>query len=185
MKKRKKRNYNKFNSISRAKNYKREDSNNILKNAQEEKFLKKFNLGFRILYAIVAWILLGFQIPLGSSWFISIILYQFPFLIDYLSFKPYDSKRNIIKNIEVIYSLSIIIISFLGCAGVFVIIQNGQDMFIQMNMNFIALRGKSINIFFYWILLLGTVCLNTIDYGQYITQEEKKLDENISKNVIA
>lgn len=161
------------------------DTNKEINNANDVEFVKKFSLGFRIAYAVIAWLLLGLQVPTGTSWFISIILYQVPFLIDYLSFKALSTKRLWIKRIEVIYSLVIVGLSFLGCAGLFVIVQNEGNPFIQINAGYIALRGVSISAFSFWIILIVTAWLNVLDYGQFSTKEEDELQETFASNSVA
>lgn len=173
MKKRKNKNIKKVNS-----------SNKLDVSQKENKFFKKFIFIFRIVYAVVAWFLLGLKIPTGSSWFISILLYQIPFLIDYISFTVSDKYSKKIRGIEIAYSLIIIVISFVGCAGAFEVIKDGKVDMLQINSDFVTLKGNSFRVFWCWIVLLITPCLNMVDLGQYTSEEEKELEGSFDKSVV-
>ncbi|MBY6835793.1 hypothetical protein HYH34_17365, partial [Clostridium botulinum] len=47
-------------------------------------FSDKLSLGFRAIYSIIAWGLLGMSIPIGNSYFISILLFIIPLCMDYI-----------------------------------------------------------------------------------------------------
>lgn len=78
---------------------------------------KLANLGFRVIYTLVAWWWLGYGLSEGSSFFVSLGLFIIPLAIEYISFKPEEPWRNKLKNVQLVFCAIGITIATLGVFG--------------------------------------------------------------------
>ncbi|AVX21578.1 hypothetical protein SAMN02745885_01673 [Carboxydocella sporoproducens DSM 16521] len=133
------------------------------------------NLGFRFIYTLLAWILLGYKNSAGSSFFVSLLFFVSPLCVDYLKFEPSEKIRKYFKKISLCITFFWVII---GILGVFEIITLNNELHIQLSKDFIAFRSLNINIslLYVWYALMVNVIITLLDWiiCEYPAENAKK-----------
>lgn len=137
---------------------------------------KVAGLGFRCAYTVVAWVMLGFNIPNGNGYFMSLILFAAPLFIDYLRFRPSDLKiRKHLRRAGIIVTLIWIFLGVFGLGGVLSVITIENISNINISENFVVLKGIHFSSKYLWMFLGISALLTIADYFAYSTKYERAL----------
>ena len=119
------------------------------------KAIDLIHLLMRVVYTILAWYVLGKGIS-SSTFFVSMFLFVFPILLDYLQFYFSGCSRQWLLNIEVFVCIVWFIFSLLGLTGIFVVQMYNDKYLISTAADFIGFQGNVISLQRLW-WLLGTM----------------------------
>lgn len=134
--------------------------------------------GPRFFLAAVSWFILGHSIETGHGFFASLILFVSPLLLDYLSFKPGEKKREFLRKLEIFLGSSWVFIGFLGLVKILLVESINQVLFIKVSKDFIVLKGATFPLQFLWYFVGLTVLTTIVDWFAY---REKVDDATMEK----
>lgn len=122
------------------------------------------SLGFRCLYTIIAWVVLGKGIAPGTGFFVAMMLFQIPLGIDYVKFKPHDKIRQRLRKIGLIVTALFLFIGFIGLSNI-IFIEKIDDVFcVKIANDFIAFKDLLINVNVIWWMLILSPVLTVVDW---------------------
>ena len=126
---------------------------------------KYAHLEFRVIYTLVAWVVLGKGIIQGQAFFVSIFLFVIPLFMDYLKFdtpsRPWVRKLGI--GISVVWT----IFSLLGLFNILSIIETKAGFMVMIAKNYIMYGGVSVSISDIWLLMISCVAITIFDLFYY------------------
>ena len=120
------------------------------------------HLGFRFLYTILAWCVLGLGI--SDNFFVSMFLFVLPILMDCVKFKPVDRIRHWINRIEILITGFWSLVSLLGMVGILILEKDGLNWIIKTSENFVGFILTPISVKMIWCYLITTVAVTMIDW---------------------
>ncbi|ONK21236.1 hypothetical protein BLX87_23215 [Bacillus sp. VT-16-64] len=139
-------------------------------------------LWFRVGYTTIAWLIMGFwDEPYTKNFFITLLLFASPLLMDYLRFKPINNKiRSGIKYIGVTVSALWILFSILGMSSFFRL--NKSQLAVDED-HLLSSIVPPIPVIMIWALLGLSVALTIVDAIVYRSKAERKVGELLRDEV--
>ena len=119
------------------------------------------HLGFRFLYTLLAWFILGYNVTEG--FFISMFFFVLPVFMDCVKFKPLKKSRKWIKKIQLTFSGILLFISALGVFKIYTL-SNERDTWQIVSSNFVVDLPSGIGIEWIWRLLGLIVLVTLVDW---------------------
>ena len=116
------------------------------------------HLGFRFLYTLIAWFVLGYNVTEG--FFVSMFFFVLPVFMDCVKFTPLKKSRKLIKMAEVLVTGFLLFISVLGVFGIYTLINESGEWRITLS-KFVAELPSGINIEWIW-WSLGLIAFVTL-----------------------
>lgn len=132
------------------------------------------NLGWRVIYTILTYAVLGLGINPGTGFFVSLTLFAIPLLIEYLKFIPDTFWRRLIRKTGIIFSLYCVFIGVLGLIGIFNIEIVNDKLLLVVAKNYIVAQGQFCGLDSIWYSVGFSIPLTLIDwiiYEGYYEQE--------------
>lgn len=136
---------------------------------------KVAHLGWRFFYTLVAFLILGFGIIPGNSFFISLTLFVSALFMDYLRFIPDTTKRKIIRAAGIFINGFWLIIGIIGIAGIVSVVKDGEILLTVLSKNFIVTNKASVALEKIWYTLGISVFLTAVDWLVYDSPFEKNM----------
>lgn len=133
------------------------------------------DLGFRVLWTAVSVLILGYC-PLDSgnnTIFSAYFMFSLPMLKEYMSYKPQNTFRKIIRGIEIIWHSLISMISFLGLVDVLRLVKVNDTLNIQISPDYVIFSGLNINFSLFFIFCFISIILCMIDWLIYRPNPKK------------
>lgn len=122
------------------------------------------HLGFRVVLTFISWIVLGFNVSAGKSFFVSTFLFVFPLLLDYLKFTPHNNRRVWLKNVGTFVTIAFCLVSVFGLFEIFDIKNMSGGLILEVSNKFIAMRNASIPLVYLWYCFGACVFLTVFDW---------------------
>ena len=119
------------------------------------------HLGFRFLYTLIAWFVLGYNVTEG--FFVSMFFFVLPVFMDCVKFTPLKKSRRLIKIAEVIISGFLLFISVLGVFGIYTLSNASGKWQITLS-KFVVELPSGIDIEWIWWSLSLIVFVTFIDW---------------------
>lgn len=119
------------------------------------------HLGFRFLYTLIAWFVLGNNVTEG--FFVSMLFFVLPVFMDCLKFTPLKKFRRLIKMAEVTATGFLLFISVLGVLDIYVVINESGEWKITPS-KFVTELPSGIGLEWIWGLLGLIVFVTLIDW---------------------
>jgi hypothetical protein len=121
-------------------------------------------LGWRFGYTLIAWIILGFGITEGNTFFVALLLFSIPLLMDYLKFKPVTMIRFVFCKVGVFVTGFWAIFGFLGLCGIFYVILDKNTLYIRVTDAYIDYKGLSFELKIVWRFVILNVFMTIVDW---------------------
>lgn len=102
---------------------------------------KLAGLGWRVVFATLSWWCLGLGLTEGDAFFVSIAMYIIPLLVEYISFTPKETYRNIFRWFQIIVCIIFGVIAFLGISDGITVANIDNNLFIIPMDTHIILKG--------------------------------------------
>lgn len=118
------------------------------------------HLGWRFFITLFAWFILGLGISPGGNFFVSLILFSIPLLVDYLKFKPKEGWRKKLRRIGIILSGFWFFIGMIGLGSIVYIKNDNGLILLKVSRDFITLRGKFLPVEYIWYGIGFSVALD-------------------------
>ena len=119
------------------------------------------HLGFRFLYTLLAWFILGYNVTEG--FFVSMFFFVLPVFMDCVKFTPLKKSRKWIKKAQVAVSGALLVISALGVFKIYVL-SNATGTWQMVSSNFVIDLPSGIGIEWIWKLLVLIVFVTAVDW---------------------
>lgn len=147
----------------------------------QDKPTRVASLGWRILYTFISWLVLGEGILPGRGFFVSLILFIFPLLMDYLKFVPDTGFRSFLRYAGIIISSVWLLIGIIGTFGILSIVDSQHHLRIMIDQNYIVLGGASFPVSIIWWFIGINVVLTVVDWVFWECEIEKRIREGLRK----
>lgn len=135
---------------------------------------KVAGLGFRVVYTLIAWILLGNNVVQGNGFFMSLILFAAPLFVDYVQFKPLDNNfRKWLKAIGMGISILWIIIGAIGLGDILNIQLVRGINYIKVSDTFVVYKSGIFKFKYLWFGMGISSFLTIADLFAYQTKFER------------
>lgn len=131
-------------------------------------------LGWRVLGTICAWFVLGKAVS-ESTFFVACALFVYPILLDCIKMRPVNRLRKQIRCIEVGVSMTWLLFSFLGMAGIITFAENSTSI-IQTADDYIGFSFHGVPVQYVLRGLLSMVVVTVLDYICKVTAVDTKYD---------
>ncbi len=167
------------------------------------------HLGFRCVYTFICLVILGFKVEPSTNFFITLIFFGVPLLVDYLKFGPDYNKpgkitiRKTIRTVGIILSVLWVILGCVGTWGPIELIeyseitqntssteQNVQTdnidskyLKVQISKDFIVLKEKGLPLSFIWCLIGVSAFLTFFDIWVFKNAAEQKIVETLRREI--
>ena len=119
------------------------------------------HLGFRFLYTLVAWFVLGFNV--NEGFFVSMFFFVLPVFMDCIKFTPLVKLRVWIKRFEVFVTGMAFFISSLGVLGIYTL-SNKTGTWQIISENFVVGLPSGFDVAWIWNLLVTIVIVTAVDW---------------------
>lgn len=140
---------------------------------------KVATLGWRSVFTLFGWFILGHGIVEGSGFFVSLTLFTAPLLIDYLKFRPEDKWRLTLRRFGGLLSGIWILVGLLGMSSILVVNNIEKVRYIRVSDDFIALSGNQIRADIIWYIIGINVVLAIVDWIANESFMEKKYAKEV------
>lgn len=130
----------------------------------ENKVVDLIHLFMRVIYTFLAWFVLGKGIS-SSTFFVSMFLFVFPILLDYLQFYFSGWSRRWLLNAEVLICTIWFMVSLTGLTGVLTVQIEDSHYIISAASDFIGFQGDVISVKSLWWFLGIMPFLATMDFA--------------------
>ena len=140
--------------------------NNCIQYQTSDKPNKLANVGFRVLYTLIAWWWLGYGLSEGNTFFVSLGLFIIPLTIEYISFKPEEKWRNNLRIFQLILCFMGIFIAMLGVFNGIEIVEKANNLIIKATDKHILMKDWNycMNLRVLYMMILVFVASTTIDW---------------------
>ena len=125
------------------------------------------HLGFRFLYTLVAWFVLGFNV--NEGFFVSMFFFVLPVFMDCIKFTPLVKLRVWIKRFEVFFTGVALFISSLGVFGIYTL-KNEIGKWQITATNFVVELPSGFEVGWIWWLLGAIVLVTAVDWFCNVTK---------------
>lgn len=125
------------------------------------------HLGFRFLYTLVAWFVLGYNVSEG--FFVSMFFFVLPVFMDCIKFKPLTKLRMLIKRVEILFAGILLFISSLGVFRIYVL-NNERGTWQMIATNFIVELPSDLEVGWIWWLLGAIALVTAVDWFCNVTK---------------
>lgn len=139
------------------------------------------HLGWRVAYTLVACLLLGKGVREGSGFFVSLLLFAFPLLLEYLRFQPKEKLRQWYRRICIIISACWVVVGIIGLTGVLEIYHFNNEFGVRVSYDYIVFPGFSFPLKYLWFTTLASVILTILDLWAYSSYPESVFKEQIQE----
>lgn len=119
------------------------------------------HLGFRFLYTLVAWFVLGFNV--NEGFFVSMFFFILPVFMDCIKFTPLVKLQIWIKRFEVLVTGTALFISSLGVLGIYTL-SNKTGTWQIISENFVVGLPSEFEVAWIWYLLVAIVLITAVDW---------------------
>lgn len=145
---------------------------------------KYAHLGFRLVLALISWVVLGKNISSGDAFFPSVALFISPLLLDYFKYEPTGKIRIGINWIARFVNLIFLVFAILGMCGILTVIENDRELFIQTTQEFVYPNLLLIDIKEFWLWLFLPVFICGVDWVSNKTTLETRLINELGKGEV-
>ena len=119
------------------------------------------HLGFRFLYTLIAWFVLGFKV--NEGFFVSMFFFVLPVFMDCVKFTPLIKLRRWIKYVEVVLTGMALFFSLLGVFGIYTL-KNETGTWQITYENFAIELPSGFDVGWIWIFLISIVFVTAVDW---------------------
>lgn len=141
-----------------------------------DKPTKVAQLGWRCVYILLAWVILGYSPSPGKGYLTALCLFAFPLLLDYLKFEPDTPVRKWVRSIGIFVSGFWV---FLGALGAFdvltVTIVKDETLMVVVTEKFLVGKGAGLPLLYTWYAVCVSVLLTLVDWVAWESDLEKAL----------
>lgn len=132
-------------------------------------------LGWRVLYTVMAWVVLGAGIMPGNGFFVSLVLFSMPLLMDYLRFDPDTKRRRRLRYLGIGFSVFCAMTGFFGLAGIFGVELVQNELCFVVAKNYIVAKGALCPLERIWYIIGTAIPLTIADWVIYEGYLEKDM----------
>lgn len=136
---------------------------------------KVAQLGWRCVYVIVAWVILGYSPSPGKGYFTALCLFAFPLLLDYLKFTPDTRFRKWVRSIGIFLSGFWIFLGVLGAFDVLNVTVVNKELIVEVTDKFLVAQGTSVPLSVIWGIISFSVVLTIVDWVAWESDLEQAL----------
>lgn len=140
---------------------------------------KVSHLGWRVVYTLIAWIALAWDVQEGTSFFTSVFLFSLPLFMEYLRFSPDKKWRIHMKKIQYRICGFFVLVGLFGMKGMFYIEETDKYKSIVLSPKF-PFGNSFIGFDNGWLIIGILVFLTIVDWIAYETILEKKVITDVS-----
>ena len=119
------------------------------------------HLGFRFLYTLIAWFVLGFKV--NEGFFVSMFFFVLPVFMDCVKFTPLIKLRRWIKYVEVVLTGMALFFSLLGVFGIYTL-KNETGTWQITSENVAIELPSGFDVGWIWIFLISIVFVTAVDW---------------------
>jgi len=133
------------------------------------------HIGFRFLYTLIAWFVLGLGIVPGRSFFVSLFLFTVPLFMDYCKFRPTSRTRKVFRWIGIISTGAWLGASIIGLSGIVSVTQlpGLEGLWVTVSKDYIVDGGASWPINGIWYCMAFNALLTGADWVVHETELEQ------------
>jgi len=134
------------------------------------------HLGFRFLYTLIAWFVLGFRI--NEGFFLATCFFALPVFMDCVKFTPLNKSRKLIRFFEIFISGLLFSVSLLGVIGIYAV-ENLNNSWVVVCKDFVVDLPSNFSVEVIWWILAAVVLITAVDWICDELQLERVVVENL------
>lgn len=134
----------------------------------------------RVLINLLSAGILGINFSqINDGYFVTMIIFALPILLDYFRFRPADKIRRWIYHVGKGIVIFVSLICLFGIVGVFEIVSLSGTPNIMVREGYVIASGLHVPAYLLWLLMALNVLLSAIDTFFVYTKAEQKISDEI------